>query len=404
VGFPPLLNTLSLFKLGGEAKRVKPLPYPFYFGTVCLLAVLGLANALYLSISHYRLYTDISYASICAVTQSLNCDTVSQSPYAIFGGLPVPLWGVIGYAFFLMWTPFAWSDQARKGCLWHLFLSISVVFGVVSVVLALVSTFLIKSYCLLCMASYAINLALCFSCWITIRRFSRFEIRYGIWKDLLYLWSGRRRFLPALVFLILASVSLKLGLPPYWKLEAASASSRLTTGVTAEGHPWIGAEHPDITITEFTDYQCFQCRKMHYFLRHLISENPDSIRLVHRHFPMDNEFNPLVEDPFHVGSGSMALLAAAAASLGKFWEANDYLFQQSGTNSAISVKEVARNINVDAKKLSRLRYDQGIQMQLWQDITDGIRLKITGTPAYLIEKELYLGQIPSHILKKVTHH
>ena len=71
---------------------------------------------------------------------------------------------------------------------------------------------------------------------------------------------------------------------------------------------------------EFTDYLCFQCRKMHYYLRDLVARYPDKIRLVHRNYPMDHEFNPMVKEPFHVGAGKMALLAIHAAASGSFLE------------------------------------------------------------------------------------
>ena len=40
----------------------------------------------------------------------------------------------------------------------------------------------------------------------------------------------------------------------------------------------------------------------------LINRYPDRIRLVHHHFPMDHQYNPIVQDPFHEGAGSMALV------------------------------------------------------------------------------------------------
>jgi uncharacterized membrane protein len=80
-------------------KRIDPLPFPIYFWTIFFLIIAGLANATYLSISHYRVYTDIGYRSFCAISKAINCDTVSQSPYSIFLGLPVPIWGIIGYLF-----------------------------------------------------------------------------------------------------------------------------------------------------------------------------------------------------------------------------------------------------------------------------------------------------------------
>jgi uncharacterized membrane protein/protein-disulfide isomerase len=394
-------HVLSFLRIQRRADQIQPLPFAYYFWTLVILTGLGLSNALYLSVSHYRLYTDIGYASICAISKSINCDTVSQSPYAVFAGMPVPLWGVLGYAFFLAWLPFAGNRQAGKQRLWHFLLLIALAFAGVSVALAFISTFYIKSYCLLCIASYATNLALVFSCWIIIRRFGRFELRSGLRQDIQFLWAARKRSFPVLFFFLVVTVGLNITMPHYWLLSLGALNPQVSTGLTAEGHPWIGAQDPKVTITEFTDYQCFQCKKMHYYLRQLVNEYPDRIRLVHRHFPMDHEFNPLVVDPFHVGSGSMALLATVAASLDKFWEANDYLFQLADSGTDISIKEMARSIGVNAQELSRLRYDRKVQAQLWQDIEGGLKRKVHGTPAYVIENELHHGQIPSNILKTI---
>ena len=82
------------------------------------IAVAGLVDAVYLSISHYRVYTDMTYRSFCAVTKSINCDTVSQSPYAIMLGLPLPVWGVIGYAFVIILIGLGRSKNANNKHMW----------------------------------------------------------------------------------------------------------------------------------------------------------------------------------------------------------------------------------------------------------------------------------------------
>ena len=56
---------------------------------------------------------------------------------------------------------------------------------------------------------------------------------------------------------------------------------------------------------------------MHYFLRHIIAKNPDKLQLVHKHFPMDHAFNPLIKTALHVGAGRIALLAIYAAKNSK---------------------------------------------------------------------------------------
>ena len=46
-------------------------------------------------------------------------------------------------------------------------------------------------------------------------------------------------------------------------------------------------------------------------------------------------------------------------------------------------------------------YDPQNQIRLLTDVRDGMKLGITGTPAYIIEEQLYLGQIPPDILARI---
>ena len=122
-----------------KAKQIISLPFPVYFGTVAILAYGGLSASIYLSINHYHNYTDIGYKSFCAISRAINCDTVSQSTYSILFGVPVAVWGVIGYIFFLLFLPFAWGREAQKQKVWPILLFISLTFSIYSVILAYIS-------------------------------------------------------------------------------------------------------------------------------------------------------------------------------------------------------------------------------------------------------------------------
>ena len=189
--------------------------------------------------------------------------------------------------------------------------------------------------------------------------------------------------------------------PDYWHLAPPPLSESIPTGVTEDGYPWIGAKTPVLEITEFTDYECFQCKKMHFFLRRIIDAHPDKIRLIHRHYPMDNKVNPIVKEPFHVGSAAMSLLAIYAQSKGKFWEMNDILFNTDLAKGSINPKTLLKQAGVDTGGIMPNIYDPRIQSILLTDIRAGLKLGITGTPAYVVSGQLYLGQLPSNILEKI---
>jgi protein-disulfide isomerase/uncharacterized membrane protein len=385
-----------------SASQVIPLPFPVYFRAVVVLAVMGLADAIYLSISHYRVYTDIGYASFCAISKAINCDTVSQSPYSILWGAPVPVWGVFGYLCVLSLLPFAGSREAGKKRLWSLLFWIFFGFSVYSLALGLISALYIHSYCLMCIVSYAINFLLLFYAWLIRRRFGNNGLMADLLLDTGFLWHQKRSQIMALA-LVCGAVFLVMitKFPAYWKLSPPLLSESIPTGVTEDGHPWIGAVAPVLEITEFTDYECFQCKKMHFFLRRLIDSHPDKIRLIHRQYPMDDKINPIVKEPFHVGSAAMSLLAIYAQTRGKFWEMNDILFNTDITEGAINAKNLLKEAGVDTGGIMPNIYAPRIQIKLIADIREGLKLGITGTPAYVIDGKLYLGQIPPDILEKI---
>jgi len=383
-----------------KSKDIRPLPFGVYFWTVIMITVIGLIVSIYLSVSHYRVYTDIGYQSFCAISRAINCDTVSQSSYSIFINLPVPVWGVIGYGFLLLCLLLAGSKSAEKKRIWSIVFWISLVFACYSVILALVSTYLISSYCIMCIVSYGVNLALLFYAWLIRRRFSDADLVKDTKEDILYLWKKRTWSLAVFSLFIISVMGIWIFYPVYWNFQAPLLSDSTPTGISGAGHPWIGAESPTLEITEFADYQCFQCKKMHFFLRQLVAKHPNKIRLVHRHYPMDHTVNPIVKESFHEGSGAMALIAISAARMNNFWPVNDYLFGIAGKTQVIEIKELAEKVGLNYEELKRTMSDHQTQIDLRRDIWKGNKLRITGTPAYVIDGEIYQGQIPPEIIKK----
>ena len=381
-------------------KPVKALPFRVYFAITILLALTGLFTSIYLSISHYRVYTDFGYKSFCAISKAINCDTVSQSSYSLFLDVPVPVWGIIGYTFVLMMLLCAKPKESSNQRMWALIFWIALVFSVYSVILALISNYLIRSYCIMCILTYAVNLSLLWYAWLIHKRFSNAGILEDTKYDIINLKENPSKiYLLVLPFLIIVSASAFF-FPRYWEFDPPPLPVDIHSGVTHEGHPWVGAENPVLTISEFTDYQCFQCRKLHFFLRQLVADNSKKVKLIHRHFPMDHEVNSLVKQPFHVGSGAMALLAIYATGEGSFWRMNDLLFENARDRSELGIRNLAADTGLDFKKLKGALHDPNIRHKLNQDIWAGLKLGISGTPAFVIDGKVYLGQIPAEIIQK----
>jgi uncharacterized membrane protein/predicted DsbA family dithiol-disulfide isomerase len=383
-----------------QSPKIVPLPFVVYFTSVALLALAGLVDSLFLAVSHYRVYTDMAYSSFCAISKALNCDTVSQSTYSILWGMPVPVWGIIGYTILLLLLPFALSKDARKQRVWPIFFLLSLGYSLYSVILAVISTYYIRSYCLMCVLSYGINFLLLYASWLIRKRFDTTGLFKGLKLDFTFLWKRKRTTVPVFFAVICFCTTLLVFFPSYWSFPSSLLSRDMPRGFTKEGYPWIGAETPEFEIMEFADYQCFQCKKMHFFLRRLLAEYPTKIRLIHRHFPMEDKINPLVKEKFHVGSGTMALLTAYAQIEGKFWETNDLLYSLVGQKDEINLKELSETIGLDYEAFSYAINDGNLRYKVKHDIASGIKMGINGTPAFVIDGEVYQGQIPAMIIKK----
>jgi protein-disulfide isomerase/uncharacterized membrane protein len=372
----------------------KPLSFVFYYFPIIAVCLIGLCNMAYLAISHYWVYTDMGYKSFCALSHSVNCDTVSQSPYSILLGIPVPIWGMGAYLFTLYLLFLAGTRQTKQQRMWTLLFWISVGFSIYSLILAGISSFLIDSYCLMCILGYLVNFFLLYYSWFINRRFGDQGLIRGVASDIRFIIYNRNSSVPVIGLLFLFFLTGPFWFPQYWHLQEPKPAHALPRGVTDDGHPWIGAEDPTLVIEEFTDYMCFQCRKMHYHLRRLAETHPQKIRLVHRHFPMDHQYNPLVRKPYHTGAGKLALVAITAQDKGKFWESNDYLYNLGTRQGKIQISDIASALDLKQEEIAGGLKDQDCLSRLIYDIKSGLKLGIYATPSYVINDKLYQGHIP----------
>ena len=205
------------------------MPYPYYFFSVLLVALGGFFISLYLATSHFKTYTAIGYESFCAISRSINCDTVSQSPYSIFLGTPVPIWGMGAYLFTLYLLLLAGSRSAHRQRMWPLLFWISLCFSIYSLILAGISSFIIHSYCLMCILGYLVNFALVYYAWFINRRFSNKNLIYGVADDVRFIRQKRNSSVPVIGVLLLFFLTAPKWFPEYWNLQEPKAAHNLPT-------------------------------------------------------------------------------------------------------------------------------------------------------------------------------
>ncbi len=128
---------------------------PKWTPVIALLAFIGLADALYLTLSHY-------FGIPLACGPFSGCETVTSSAYSVIYGVPVALGGVFYYTAMFFGILFAWE---YKSVTYFRYLCLFSVCGVLaSGWFVFVMAFLLHAWCTYCLISATTSTLLFITC------------------------------------------------------------------------------------------------------------------------------------------------------------------------------------------------------------------------------------------------
>lgn len=360
---------------------------------IACLCLAGLAFAIALARLHHQVHTNPSFQSFCAMSDSFNCETVAESQYSVVLGVPVAGWGVIGYLFMLSLLIVCYRKKSETS---FIILALCCCAAVlVSLFLALISYCVICSFCLYCSITYGINLILLI---VVALEWWKHKIPLKKAFSAPFSFLGQESSLSA-IFIVITTLMI-VGFPNYWNKKHSAEIG--TYGYTAQGLPWIGVEDGKMVVEEFSDYMCSHCKRGHQNLRTVIKDNPDTITLIHRHFPLDRACNPLVKGSFHDGACEMAKAAICAGKQSHFWEMNDLLYDFNVYDGTVQerIEKIATSLKLNVKSLKHCMESKESEAELKKDIDAGIALQIQGTPVFVVDNNIHIGQISQETLDK----
>jgi protein-disulfide isomerase/uncharacterized membrane protein len=379
-----------------------------------VILLIGLALSGELVRLHFQAASNPAYHSYCSVNETVSCDAVTRSKYAVVFGVPLAIWGVYGYTAMILIAALGlrWRSRVPGALL----ATLSGFALVVTVLLAAVCHFLIHAWCLVCIGTYVVNVAAAvLSVYLLVEQgvrasyralFEQFEKKRGRTIAVAGLAGGVALALVLSSPTPHASDALVAQRP---KVSAAAPESsvqpippppsgaRIEVGETSEGLPWIGAAKPVLTITEFFDYECSHCKLAFRGLHELLDLNPDRLRLVVRHFPLDQSCNHSIKSRIYEHSCLYAKLANCAKEQQRFWDAHEYLFEHS--TEIVEPKAFADALRLDSKALRAClkREDQALK----RDIEAGIELDLHGTPVFVVDGKPYMQGLPPSVAEQL---
>ncbi|HVF89370.1 MAG TPA: thioredoxin domain-containing protein [Blastocatellia bacterium] len=144
--------------------------------------------------------------------------------------------------------------------------------------------------------------------------------------------------------------------------------------IDTEGQPWKGAENAEVTIIEFTDFQCPMCAKTHPILDELVREYNGKVRLVVRDYPL----------PQHENALKAAEAAEAAREQGKYWEFVSLMFENQKELGVVKLKEYATRLGLDRKRFDESLDSGKFAAQVQKDLQEGLKIGVNSTPSVYV--------------------
>jgi len=158
--------------------------------------------------------------------------------------------------------------------------------------------------------------------------------------------------------------------------------------VSADDDPVMGNPNAQITIIEFSDFQCPFCARFHSNTLPLIEENYVSsgkVKFVYRDFPIQS---------IHPNAMPAAIAAECADDQGKFWEYHDVLFANQNNWERLeslatiaAFKQYAIQLGLSSDDFNSCLESGKHFEEVNADLQDGRTYGVTGTPGFFIGNE-----------------
>jgi protein-disulfide isomerase len=136
-----------------------------------------------------------------------------------------------------------------------------------------------------------------------------------------------------------------------------------------------------IVLVEYGDFECSYCGEAYPELKSVQKTMGDALCFVFRNFPLSNA---------HPHAERAAEFAEAAATIGRYWEMHDLLYENQQALDDRNLVAYATQLGFDdALTESALRGDFAARVR--RDFTSGVRSGVNGTPCLFINGQRYDG-------------
>jgi len=389
------------------ADDISPMKNQKLFLRLSIVAnLLSLINFIYLSFLHYTTKFGLTEGkSLCNINQKLNCDAVALSDYSSLFGIPVSNLAASASIVSVVLTLIcfyqlsAQNSRILRYTLWLSFLS-----ALSSIIMGLISTFALGTFCLFCIAAYILSFIQFF--FILRGQDQEQGVFTSLVSDFQSLFTTSRFVLvfalliPGTAALSHSMIMSSLGLS---RLESIVNESIESWNINPqkELNPETGisnskSEQTRLTIVEFADFLCPHCRLAQKTL-HQFMDSKEGVKIIFKPFPLDGNCNSAITTKGDNVRCELSYAALCADQIYKKGPATqDYIFEhQQNWNRATfdsDLNKMFENLSLEnTKMIDCMKSSEMHQLVLNTAKEAG---QIMGTPTFFANgKELPYGQL-----------
>jgi len=339
-----------------------------------VLSLVGLFDSIYLLWE----YTSPAHPMVC---MGGGCDVVRASAYAHLGGLPVPIYGMVMYAFLVLLLFLYPLLPVSGGRLSQS--AVVVVTGVgflFSAYLTGIEAFVLHAWCMWCVLSALLVTAI-----FLLALMDR--LRPGAPLDAARALSAVQQNFAMILFGFALGVPAFILLTQHGSLPAAKPPSTETVEahlVRPDTH-FYGDSDSRVIVVEFADFRCPACRAAEATAKKIREQFGNRIRFAFRQFPLVG---------VHPESEKAAEASECAGQQGKFWQAVDMFYEHQDDLSMPALNLYAGEMGLDSRKFVGCLQKGEMASRVNQDLTDGEALGVHMTPTFFVDGRTLVGAIP----------
>jgi len=365
----------------------------------CLfLSLAGIGVAGFLTYLHLGLMRgELVGGAACGGGGAFNCHAVTASSWGSFLGMPLALWGLMGYVVVFGLSLLARQSADMAGHALTAITVLALAFVAIDLVLLTVMLVVIRLFCSLCFVSYGINVALLVVAARALERplLQTIQRAGAAFREVLpsarqpatwLFWGLVVTGAAAAVSLHVTSLYMSQGSLGGLQKQVREFVGRQQARVSVDvaGDPRIGEAAAPLQIIEFSDLFCPACQRASKLNTVILANHRGDASFVFKHFPLDTACNSTVQRNVHPGACRAAAALECAHLQGMFWPLHDVIFEHGHDYKLAHLETDARHLGLDVPKFQAcLASGRGMEA-VKRDVAEGGKIGVSSTPTYLI--------------------